>query len=237
MRVSGRNGTAACTPDDGSRYSDPVTATSAPTETSHAAALDVADPLASFRDRFVIDDPDVVYLDGNSLGRLPRATIDRLTQVTRGEWGGELIRGWDHWLAYPLEVGGQARAADRRGCRRGHARGLDDSQRVSPRDRGARRPPRPHRHPSPTAELPDRPLRARGYRPRRRRPHDPLAGARPGRRTDPGRRGGRAGRRRGARHAVPCQLPLGGHRGPCRRSPRSRTRRRRGLWDLSHSGR
>ena len=61
-----------------------MTATSAPTETSHAATLDAADPLRSFRDRFVIDDPDVVYLDGNSLGRLPRATLDRLAEVTRG---------------------------------------------------------------------------------------------------------------------------------------------------------
>ncbi len=107
MLVSGRNGTTtACGPQQRpARYSDPVTATSAPTETSHAAALDAADPLASFRDRFVIDDPELIYLDGNSLGRLPRATIERLAEVARGEWGGELIRGWDHWLTYPLEVG------------------------------------------------------------------------------------------------------------------------------------
>jgi kynureninase len=38
---------------------------------------------------------------------LPRATLDRLAEVARGEWGGELIRGWDHWLRYPLEVGGR----------------------------------------------------------------------------------------------------------------------------------
>ena len=42
----------------------------------HAAALDAADPLAAFRARFVIDDEDVLYLDGNSLGRLPLATRD-----------------------------------------------------------------------------------------------------------------------------------------------------------------
>ena len=57
--------------------------------------LDAADPLASFRDRFVIDDPALVYLDGNSLGRLPRATLERLARSSREEWGGELIRGWD----------------------------------------------------------------------------------------------------------------------------------------------
>jgi kynureninase len=70
-----------------------------------AAELDAADPLASFRDRFVIDDPDAVYLDGNSLGRLPRATAERLRTVVAEEWGGELIRGWDHWIDEPLRVG------------------------------------------------------------------------------------------------------------------------------------
>ena len=75
------------------------------TDEASAAALDAADPLAGFRDRFVVADPDVVYLDGNSLGRLPRATLERLAQVARDEWGGELIRGWDHWLEVPLEVG------------------------------------------------------------------------------------------------------------------------------------
>ena len=72
---------------------------------ARAAALDAADPLAAFRDRFVVDDPALVYLDGNSLGRLPRSTIDRLEQVVRAAWGGELVRGWDHWLDEPARVG------------------------------------------------------------------------------------------------------------------------------------
>ena len=70
-----------------------------------SAALDAADPLAPFRDRFVIPDQRLVYLDGNSLGRLPAATVERLARVVGGEWGGELIRGWDHWLDEPLRVG------------------------------------------------------------------------------------------------------------------------------------
>jgi kynureninase len=70
-----------------------------------AAALDAADPLASFRDRFVVTDPDLVYLDGNSLGRLPRATADRLARVVVDEWGSELIRGWTHWIDEPGRVG------------------------------------------------------------------------------------------------------------------------------------
>jgi kynureninase len=61
--------------------------------------------LALFRDRFVVRDPSLVYLDGNSLGRLPRGTAERLAAVTADEWGAELIRGWDHWLTLPLEVG------------------------------------------------------------------------------------------------------------------------------------
>ena len=69
------------------------------------AALDAADPLASFRDRFVIPDSDLLYLDGNSLGRPPVAAIERLGRVAGQEWAGELIRGWDHWLDAPLRVG------------------------------------------------------------------------------------------------------------------------------------
>ena len=67
--------------------------------------LDAGDPLAAFRDRFVIAEPELVYLDGNSLGRLPRATAERLRGVVDREWAGELIRGWEHWLEEPARVG------------------------------------------------------------------------------------------------------------------------------------
>ncbi|HYC07193.1 MAG TPA: aminotransferase class V-fold PLP-dependent enzyme [Candidatus Binatia bacterium] len=70
-----------------------------------AQALDAADPLAGYRARFVIDDPDLVYLDGNSLGRLPRWTAARLAALVRDGWGGGLIRGWDDWLYLPERVG------------------------------------------------------------------------------------------------------------------------------------
>ena len=69
-----------------------------------AAALDEADPLRAFRDRFVIE-PEVVYLDGNSLGCLPRATVGRLERLV-AQWGHRGVRGWDEgWLDLPLEVG------------------------------------------------------------------------------------------------------------------------------------
>lgn len=71
-----------------------------------AAVLDAADPLAAYRDRFVGADTDLVYFDGNSLGRPLRATADTLSGFVGGEWGGRLIRGWDEgWLDLPLTVG------------------------------------------------------------------------------------------------------------------------------------
>ncbi len=71
----------------------------------HAQALDAADPLADFRARFVIDDPDLVYLDGTSLGRLPRWTAARLAGLVRDGWGGDLVRGWDEWVDLPARIG------------------------------------------------------------------------------------------------------------------------------------
>jgi kynureninase len=81
-----------------------MTAAEEPDERRRARALDAADPLAGFRDRFVIADPDLVYLDGNSLGRLPVATRDRLRDAV-AEWGEDLIRGWDRWIKLGREVG------------------------------------------------------------------------------------------------------------------------------------
>lgn len=72
---------------------------------SDVELFDAADPLAPFRDRFVVADPAVVYLDGNSLGRLPRTTADRLAVVLRDEWGGALVEGWERWIDLPTRVG------------------------------------------------------------------------------------------------------------------------------------
>ena len=71
-----------------------------------AHQLDAEDELARFRERFVIDDPELVYLDGNSLGRLPRQAIDRVREVVEEEWGSDLIRGWNRgWYEAPRRVG------------------------------------------------------------------------------------------------------------------------------------
>ncbi len=68
-------------------------------------ALDAADPLAKFRKRFVAAEPDVIYLDGNSLGRLPLRSRDALSRVVEREWGVELVRGWSRWVDEPTRVG------------------------------------------------------------------------------------------------------------------------------------
>ena len=70
-----------------------------------ARSLDSNDPLAEFRDRFVISDPDQCYLDGNSLGRLPKATAEAVQRMTVEEWGGELVTGWAHWIDMAQTVG------------------------------------------------------------------------------------------------------------------------------------
>lgn len=71
----------------------------------YAEALDADDPLAPLRDRFRIAEPDLVYLDGNSLGMLPEATAERLRAVVDEEWGGRLVRGWHDWVELPARVG------------------------------------------------------------------------------------------------------------------------------------
>lgn len=72
-----------------------------------ALALDASDPLARFRDRFHIPNPDVVYLDGNSLGMPPKRTLERLREVYEDDWATGLIRSWDHWIDLPQRVGNQ----------------------------------------------------------------------------------------------------------------------------------
>jgi len=69
-----------------------------------AAALDAEDSLAGFRERFVVTDPERVYLDGNSLGRLPVATRDRLRDLVE-EWGERLVSAWPDWIDAPARVG------------------------------------------------------------------------------------------------------------------------------------
>jgi kynureninase len=74
-------------------------------ERAYAVELDAADPLAGYRDRFALDDPTLIYLNGNSLGALPLATMRRLEHMIRSEWGADLARSWDHWVDLPGRAG------------------------------------------------------------------------------------------------------------------------------------
>ncbi|WP_374652009.1 kynureninase [Dongia sp.] len=69
-------------------------------------ALDASDPLAAARDRFHLPE-GVIYLDGNSLGALPKATARRIDDVIRGQWGDDLITGWNKhgWVDLPRALG------------------------------------------------------------------------------------------------------------------------------------
>jgi kynureninase len=80
--------------------------TGLPTDRSYAQECDAADPLAPFRQRFVQPaGPPLIYLDGNSLGMLPLATAERITNVMYREWGTGLIRSWGHWVDLPARAG------------------------------------------------------------------------------------------------------------------------------------
>ena len=72
---------------------------------NEARALDAADPLAPWRDRFVLPE-GIIYLDGNSLGALPRATPKAMTDVVERQWGKRLIRSWNEgWIDAPQRLG------------------------------------------------------------------------------------------------------------------------------------
>lgn len=72
----------------------------------YAKQLDSQDPLASYREQFVITDPNLIYFDGNSLGRMPKAAAERAKQIVDEEWGHDLIRGWNKgWWEAPSRVG------------------------------------------------------------------------------------------------------------------------------------
>ena len=96
----------------------PSASSSTPADLDLAAAIarDREDPLAALRDRFLVPD-DVIYLDGNSLGVLPKGVAERVSAAVSEEWGGGLIRSWNAagWVDLPARVG--ARIADMIGAR------------------------------------------------------------------------------------------------------------------------
>ncbi|HEY0413704.1 MAG TPA: kynureninase [Allosphingosinicella sp.] len=69
-------------------------------------AMDAADALRPLRERFHLPE-GVIYLDGNSLGALPKAAAARLSETVEAEWGDELIRSWNMrgWIDAPQRIG------------------------------------------------------------------------------------------------------------------------------------
>ncbi len=73
---------------------------------SAARSLDSADELSRFRQEFVHADPDLVYMDGNSLGRLPQRSVARINEIVQNEWGARMIRSWgEGWFTAPARIG------------------------------------------------------------------------------------------------------------------------------------
>jgi kynureninase len=71
-----------------------------------ARNLDDSDILSGFRQKFLVEDPDLIYVDGNSLGRLPIATAELMRGVVEQQWGERLIRSWNEgWFDLPERVG------------------------------------------------------------------------------------------------------------------------------------
>lgn len=71
-----------------------------------AVALDATDPLKHHRDRYLHTDPNLLYLDGNSLGRMPVSASGTLDDVARSQWGDRLIRSWNEgWWELQLRLG------------------------------------------------------------------------------------------------------------------------------------
>ena len=76
------------------------------TNTNVMHTLDAEDPLNRYRDRFFHGDSDLIYLDGNSLGRLPRATMNHMRGIVSDQWGDDLIRGWGkQWMGLQSKIG------------------------------------------------------------------------------------------------------------------------------------
>ncbi len=68
------------------------------TDRQYALDLDAEDPLAKFRDEFINNTPEMCYLDGNSLGRLPKRTVKAVNDFMLNEWANEVVDGWSHWI-------------------------------------------------------------------------------------------------------------------------------------------
>lgn len=74
----------------------------------YALERDQNDELSDYRNRFVIEDPNLIYLDGSSLGRLPVSSLHLVNDLVRNQWGDRLIRSWnENWMDLSRRIGGK----------------------------------------------------------------------------------------------------------------------------------
>ncbi len=179
------------------------------------------DALARFRAEFAHEEGGPIYADGNSLGRLPLRTRDRLAELL-DEWGTDLVRGWHGWIELPERIGDELGAAVL-GAAPGQTLVCDSVTVNLYKLAGAVLAARPERSVIVTdaGQLPDRPLRAR--RARRGAEVRIRSGRRPDRRR---RRARLRGRGRRDREPLPRRLPLGRAGRPPRDHRRGARRRR-----------
>ena len=69
-----------------------------PISSNQIKDLDLLDKTSTFREEFYIHDSGLIYLDGNSLGRLPKKTITDINDFMLNEWGNQLVNGWENWI-------------------------------------------------------------------------------------------------------------------------------------------
>ena len=75
------------------------------TDRSYALDLDAKDSLAKYKDQFIVTNPEISYLDGNSLGRLPKKTISAINSFLEKEWGTQVVEGWSTWVDEAQKTG------------------------------------------------------------------------------------------------------------------------------------
>lgn len=77
----------------------------------HARQMDASDPLRRFREEFFLEVGGPIYLDGNSLGRMPKSAVALAADLMERQWGERLIRGWnDGWMVLPRRLGAKVAA-------------------------------------------------------------------------------------------------------------------------------
>ena len=80
--------------------------------------LDLLDKISTFRKEFYFHDSSLIYLDGNSLGRLPNETITEINDFMLNEWGYQLVNGWENWIN-EAQISGDLLAENVLGAKKG----------------------------------------------------------------------------------------------------------------------